>query len=70
MPTLFWLMVENDEIAVLEVEAVQLVASTLRIHDILVDHESGALCVGGDALADLAGRNTWSADGLSGGRVR
>ena len=49
-------MVEDDEVAVLEVEAVQLVAGALRVHDIFVDDEGGALGVACDALADLAGR--------------
>ena len=44
----------TDEVSVLKVEAVQLVAGRLRIHDILVDNEGGALCVVGNALADLA----------------
>lgn len=46
-------MVENDEVAVLEVEAVQLVARGFGVHDILVDDESGALGVVRNALADL-----------------
>lgn len=47
-------MVEDDEVAVLEVEAVELVAGGLGVHDVLVDDVGGALCVGRDALADLA----------------
>lgn len=47
--------VRTDEIAVLEVEPVQLVAGLLRVHDILVDDEGGAFGVVRDALADLAG---------------
>lgn len=46
-------MVENDEVAILEVEAIQLVARGFGVHDIFVDDESGALCVVRNALADL-----------------
>ena len=46
-------MVENDEIAILEVEAIQLVAGGFGVHDILVDDEGGALCVVRNALANL-----------------
>lgn len=46
-------MVENDEIAILEVEAIQLIAGGFGVHDIFVDDEGGALCVVRDALADL-----------------
>lgn len=49
------MLVRTDEVAVLEVEAVQLVASRLGVHHVLIDNECGALCVVGDALADLAG---------------
>lgn len=44
----------TDEVAILEVETIQLVAGGFGVHDILVDDERGALCVVGDALADLA----------------
>lgn len=44
----------TDEIAVLEVEAVELVAGLLGIHHILVDDKGSALGVAGNALADLA----------------
>lgn len=47
-------VLRTDQVSALEVEAVQLVAGLLRIHDILVDDESGALGVGGNALADLS----------------
>lgn len=46
-------MIENDEVAILEVEAVQFVAGTFCVHDIFVDDEGGALGVRGNALADL-----------------
>lgn len=36
-------MVEDYKIAVHEVETVQLVAGLLRIHDIFINHKSGAL---------------------------
>jgi len=45
----------TDEVAILEVEAVQLIASLLGIHDIFVYDESSALGGVGDALTDLAG---------------
>lgn len=44
----------TDKVTALEVEAVQLVARLLRIHDVFIDNESSALCVGCNALADLA----------------
>lgn len=47
------LVVQDHEVAVLEVEAVQLVAGTLCIHDIFVDDESGSLGICRDSLADL-----------------
>jgi hypothetical protein len=43
-----------DEVAVLEVEAVELVAGRLGIHYIFIDDEGSALGVVGNALADLA----------------
>lgn len=49
-------MVKHDEIAVLEVEAVQLVAGALGVEYIFIDNVGGAFGVGGDALADLAYR--------------
>lgn len=51
-------MVEDDEIAVLKVETVELVASLFGIYNILVDDEGGALCVVCDALTDLTGRRS------------
>lgn len=44
----------TDEISILEVESVQLVASLLGIHHILIDHEGRSLCAVGDSLADLS----------------
>jgi hypothetical protein len=44
----------TDEISVLEVEAIQLVASRLGIHYIFIDNECCALSVVGDALTNLA----------------
>jgi len=49
----FRLMIENDEVSVLEVETIELVACLLGVYDIFVDNEGGALCVVGDTLADL-----------------
>jgi hypothetical protein len=44
----------TNEIAVLEVEAVQFVAGLLSIHYIFVNDECGALGVVGNSLTDLA----------------
>ena len=46
----------TNEIAILKVEAVELVASLLRVHHIFIDYERSALGVAGNALTDLAGR--------------
>ena len=52
----------TDEVSVLEVEAVQLVASRLGVHHVFIDNECSALGVVGNALADLAGnRSVWRA---------
>lgn len=47
-------MVHTNQVSTLEVEAVQLVAGLFRIHDILIDNESSAFGVGGNALTDLS----------------
>lgn len=47
-------MVEDDEVAVLEVEAVEFVARALGVHHVFVDHEGRALGVACYALADLS----------------
>lgn len=44
----------TNQVAVLEVEAVQLVAGLLCVHDILVNDKGCPLGSGGDALADLS----------------
>ena len=44
----------TDEVSVLEVEAVQLVASRLGIHYVFIDDEGRALAVVRDTLANLA----------------
>lgn len=46
--------VHTDEVAVLEVEAVELVAGLLGVHHVLIDDECSALGVVRNALADLA----------------
>lgn len=46
-------MPHTDQIAVLEVEAIQLVTRLLGIHDIFVDDECGTLGIVCDALTDL-----------------
>lgn len=55
-------MLRTDEISVLEVEAVQLVASRLCVHHVFIDDEGGALGVVGNTLANLAVLKsvTWS----------
>ena len=49
-------MVEDDEVARLEVEAVQAVAGAFGVVDVFIDDVGGAFGVGCDALADLPGR--------------
>jgi hypothetical protein len=47
-------LLRTNEVSVLEVEAVELVASRLCVHYVFIDDEGGALGVVGDALANLA----------------
>jgi hypothetical protein len=63
------LVVEHDQVAVHEIEAVQLVAGLFGVGHLVVDHECGALGVGGVALADLAHRNEFTEEREEGGRV-
>lgn len=44
----------TNEVSVLKVEAVQLVASLLRVGYVFIDNEGGALGVVGDTLSNLA----------------
>jgi hypothetical protein len=44
----------TDEVAILEVEAVQLITCHLRVHDIFVDDKGRAFAAVGDTLANLA----------------
>lgn len=53
---LLGLVVEYDEIPVLEVEAVELITGSLRIHDIFVNDKRCAFGLLVDALPDLAAR--------------
>jgi hypothetical protein len=46
-------MQHTNKVPVLEVVAVQLVAGLLRIHNILIDNEGGALGVARNALSNL-----------------
>jgi hypothetical protein len=46
----------TNKVTALEVEAVQLVASLLCIHDVFIDDEGSSLGVAGNALADLTVR--------------
>ena len=48
-------MVKDDEVARLEVEAVQAVAGAFGVVDVFIDDVGGAFGVGCDALADLPG---------------
>lgn len=43
----------TNEVTILKVEAVQLVARRLRIHGVFIDDKSCSLGVAGDALANL-----------------
>ena len=45
----------TNEVAILEVEAVELVAGSLCIHHVLINNEGCTFGVVGNALADLAG---------------
>lgn len=47
-------MFRTNEVAILEVETIQLIARCLCIHDIFINHKRGAFGVVGDTLADLA----------------
>lgn len=49
-------MVEDDEVAALEVEAVQAVAGAFGVVDVFIDDVGGAFGVGCDSLADLPRR--------------
>lgn len=46
----------TNQITILKVEPIQLIARRLRIHNILIHHERRALGVIGDALTDLSNR--------------
>lgn len=48
-----------NEISVLEVEAVQLIAGRLCIHHVFIDDEGCAFGVVGDALANLAAQDQY-----------
>jgi len=50
-------VVEHDEVARLEVEAVQAVAGAFGVVYVFIDDVGGALGIGCDALADLPGGN-------------
>lgn len=54
-------MSRTNEVAILEVETIQLITCRLCIHYIFINHERGALGVVGDALADLTvtRRSAW-----------
>lgn len=45
----------TDKVAILEIEAIQLIASCFCVHDVLINDKSGAFGVVGNSLADLAG---------------
>jgi hypothetical protein len=50
-------VVQDDQVARLEVEAVQAVAGALGVVHVFIDDVGRALSVGCDALADLPGGN-------------
>ena len=60
-------MVEHDEVARLEVEAVQAVAGAFGVVDVFIDDVGGAFGVGCDALADLPGKCLVSGMNVRGG---
>lgn len=47
-------MIQNNQVTVLEIEAVELVAGLFCIHYVFIDNEGCAFGVVGDALADLS----------------
>lgn len=47
--------IRTNKVSILEVEAIELIASLLSIHYVLIDNECGPFGVVGDTLADLAG---------------
>jgi hypothetical protein len=47
-------MLLTNEISILEVESVQLIASLLGIHHVFINDEGRSLCIVGDSLADLS----------------
>jgi hypothetical protein len=63
------LVVEDDEIAVHKIEAVELVAGLLGVGDLVVDDKGGTLGGGGGALADLAHGAEFGEQGEEGGWV-
>jgi len=44
----------------LEVKAIQFIAGLLGVHHVFIDNECRALCVVGDALADLSDRTEFA----------
>lgn len=46
-------VIRTDQVSVLEIEAIELIACLLGVVHVLVDHECGTLRVVGDTLADL-----------------
>lgn len=47
-------MIRTDQVSVLEIESIELIACLFGVVHVVVDHECGALRVIGDTLADLA----------------
>jgi hypothetical protein len=50
----YYLVVQNDQVAILKVEPVQFIARGLGVHDIFVDNERSSLGVVCDSLTNLA----------------
>ena len=62
-------MIQNHQVSVHEVEPVELIASLLGVHDVVIDHERGALGRSGGACADLANGPEFAEEIKEGGRV-
>jgi hypothetical protein len=61
-------VIRTDQVSVLEIETIELIACLLGVVHVLVDHECSALRVVGDTLADLpiTGEKTSVSDGTTG----
>jgi hypothetical protein len=62
-------VIQHHQVSVHEVEPVELVTGLLGVHDIVIDHERGALGRSGGARADLANGPEFAEEVEEGGRV-